>query len=89
VKRLAVRAGVWAIGPHQVRHLVASSLLDSGYGIAEVAERHGYGRGTSMRYYSRINAVRRRRTADHIADLVAPGEAVIHLDMARETLVLV
>jgi hypothetical protein len=73
--RFAVGAGVRAIGPHQVRHLLASSLLDSGYGIAEVAERLGHDPGTLMRCYSRVNAGRRRRTADHIADLVAPGEA--------------
>jgi integrase len=87
--RLAVGAGVRAIGPHQVRHLLASSLLDSGYGIAEVAERLGHHPGTLMRYYSRVNAVRRRGTADHIADLIAPGESSIHLDTAREALVLV
>jgi hypothetical protein len=40
-----------------------------------------------MRYYFRINAVPRRRTADHIADLVAPCGAVTHLDAAHETLV--
>jgi site-specific recombinase XerD len=37
VNQLAVAAGVRPIGPHQVRHLLAGSLLDTGYGIAEVA----------------------------------------------------
>jgi integrase len=35
--RLAVGAGVRPIGPHQIRHLLASSPLDAGYGITEVA----------------------------------------------------
>jgi hypothetical protein len=84
--RLAVGAGVRAIGPHQVRNLLASSLLDSGYGIAEVAERLGHDPATLMRYYARVNAVRRRQAADHIAGLVAPGEAVAHGDVASAPL---
>ncbi|WP_344508941.1 tyrosine-type recombinase/integrase [Dactylosporangium maewongense] len=39
--RLAARAGVRPIGPHQVRHLLVSSLLDDEYGIREVAELSG------------------------------------------------
>jgi integrase len=85
--RLAVAAGVRPIGPHQIRHLLASSLLDAGYGIPEVAERLGHDPATLMRYYSRVNARRRRQAADHIADLVSPREAVTHLDAAREPLV--
>lgn len=73
--RLAVAAGVPAMGPHQVRRLLASSLLDSGYGIPEVAERLGHDPATLMRYYSRVSAVRRRQAADQIVNLVAPGEA--------------
>jgi hypothetical protein len=77
-----VGAGVRAIGPHQIRHLLASSLLDSGYGIPEVAERLGHDPGTLMRYYARVNAARRRQAADHIVELVAPDEAVRHPDAA-------
>ncbi|MEV0566876.1 site-specific integrase [Dactylosporangium sp. NPDC050588] len=70
--QLAVAAGVRPLGPHQVRHLVASNLLDLGYGIAEVAERLGHDPATLMRYYSRVNAGRRRQSADDLAGLIAP-----------------
>jgi integrase len=70
--QLAVAAGVRPLGPHQIRHLVASNLLDLGYGIAEVAERLGHDPATLMRYYSRINAGRRRQSADDLAELIAP-----------------
>jgi integrase len=69
---LAVAAGVRALGPHQVRHLIASNLLDAGYGIHEVAERLGHDAATLMRYYTRVNATRRVQAAREIADLVAP-----------------
>jgi hypothetical protein len=42
-----------------------------------------------MRYYSRVNAARRRQAADNIVGLVAPGEAVRHLDAVCEPLMLV
>ncbi|MEU0563162.1 site-specific integrase [Dactylosporangium sp. NPDC006015] len=70
--QLAVAAGVRPLGPHQIRHLVASNLLDLGYGIAEVAERLGHDPATLMRYYSRVNACRRRQAADDIAGLITP-----------------
>ena len=66
-----VAAGVRPIGPHQIRHLLASSLLDGGYGIHEVAERLGHDPGTLMPYYSRVNAQRRRQATDHIAELMS------------------
>jgi integrase len=44
---LATRAGVRPIGPHQVRHLLASTYLDAGYGIHEVAERLGHDQAPS------------------------------------------
>ncbi|MEV0566854.1 tyrosine-type recombinase/integrase [Dactylosporangium sp. NPDC050588] len=66
-KQLAVAAGVRPLGPHQTRHLVASNLLDLGYGIAEVAERLGHDPATLMRYDSRVNAGRRRQAADDLA----------------------
>ena len=69
--QLAAAAGVRPIGPHQIRHLLASSLLDGGYGIHEVAERLGHDPGTLMRYYSRVNAQRRRQATDHIAELMS------------------
>ena len=55
------------IGPHQIWHLLASSLLDAGYGIHEVAERLGHDPGTLMRYYIRVNATRGREATAHIA----------------------
>ncbi|GAA3247131.1 tyrosine-type recombinase/integrase [Dactylosporangium siamense] len=70
--QLAVSAGVRPLGPHQIRHVVASNLLDLGYGIAEVAERLGHDPATLMRYYSRANAGRRRQAADDIAGLITP-----------------
>jgi integrase len=70
--QLAAAAGVRPIGPHQVRHLPASTLLDDGYGIHEVAERLGHDPGTLMRNYTRVNATRRRQATDHIAGLLAP-----------------
>jgi integrase len=82
--QLAVAAGVRPIGPHKIRHLLASTLLDIGYGIPEVAERLGHDPATLMRYYSRVNAARRRQAADQIADLVASAESATHLDPARE-----
>jgi integrase len=65
--KLAKAAQVRPIGPHQIRHLLASTVLDSGYGIPEVAERRGHDPATLMRYYSRVNAVGRRRAADPAA----------------------
>jgi hypothetical protein len=47
-------------------------LLGSGYGIAEVAERLSHDLATLMRYYSRVNAERRRQAAIHVADLLSP-----------------
>jgi integrase len=73
--QLAVAAGVRPVGPHQIRHLLASTLLDAGYGIHEVAERLGDDPGTLMRYYTRVNAARRRQATDHIAVLLAPPES--------------
>lgn len=68
--------------PHQIRHLLASTLLDAGYGIHEVAERLGDDPGTLMRYYTRVNAARRRQATDHIAGLLAPPEAGIYAAMS-------
>jgi integrase len=73
--QLAVAAGVRPIGPHQVRHLLASTLLDDGYGIHEVAERLGHDPATLMRYYTRVNATRRRQATDHIAQLMSRYDA--------------
>jgi hypothetical protein len=39
---------------------MASTLLDDGYGIHEVAECLGRDPGTLMRYYTRVKATRRR-----------------------------
>jgi integrase len=69
---IAVAAKVRPIGPHQIRHLIASSMLDAGYGIHEVAERLGDDPATLMRYYTPVNATRRRQAAHQIADLVTP-----------------
>jgi integrase len=70
--QLARPAGVRAIGPHQIRHLLASNLLNLGYGIPEVAERLGHDPATLMRYYTRINTQRRRQAAHDLAELVTP-----------------
>jgi integrase len=86
--RLAAAAGVQPIGPHQVRHLLASSLLDAGYGICEVAERLGHDPATLMRYYARASAMRRRQAAEHMVELVAPGDAVPHGNAVCEPLML-
>lgn len=63
-------AKVRPIGPHQIRHLIASSLLDAGYGVHEVAERLGHDPATLMRYYTRVNAARRSQGTDRIAELM-------------------
>jgi integrase len=70
--QLAIAAKVRAIGPHQIRHLIASCMLEAGYGIHEVAERLGHDPATLMRYYTRVNATRLRQADDQIADLVTP-----------------
>ncbi|GGM73048.1 tyrosine-type recombinase/integrase [Dactylosporangium sucinum] len=70
--QLARAAGVRPIGPHQIRHLLASNLLDLGYGIPEVAERLGHDPATLMRYYTRINAQRRQQAAHDLAQLITP-----------------
>ncbi|WP_234359211.1 site-specific integrase [Plantactinospora sp. BC1] len=79
--QLANRAGVRPIGPHQIRHLLASTYLDAGYGIHEVAERLGHDPATLMRYYTRVNATRRRQATNHIAQLLAesPQSPVIRV----------
>lgn len=58
------------IGPHQIRHLIASSLLDAGYGVHEIAERLGHDPATLMRYYTRVSASRRLQATDRIAELM-------------------
>jgi integrase len=68
--QLATAAGVRPIGPHQIRHLIATRLLDTGYGIHEVAERLGHDPATLMRYYARVDATRRRQASHDIADLI-------------------
>lgn len=71
---LAVAAQVRPIGPHQIRHLIASTLLDAGYGVHEVAERLGHDPATLMRYYARVNAARRLQATDRIAELMTLPE---------------
>ncbi|UQU67570.1 site-specific integrase [Couchioplanes caeruleus] len=73
--QLAVAATVRPIGPHQIRHLIASSLLDAGYGVHEVAERLGHDPATLMRYYTRVNATRRLQATDCIAELMTLPDA--------------
>ncbi|MEU7874544.1 tyrosine-type recombinase/integrase [Dactylosporangium sp. NPDC049140] len=77
--QLARAAHVRPIGPHQIRHLLASNLLDLGYGIPEVAERLGHDPATLMRYYTRINAHRRQQAAYDLAQLVTPPANVSHV----------
>ncbi|WP_345137372.1 site-specific integrase [Dactylosporangium darangshiense] len=68
--QLATAAGCRPIGPHQIRHLIASTMLDTGYGIHETAERLGHDPATLMRYYTRINANRRHQATQHLAHLL-------------------
>lgn len=72
--QVRIAAKVRPIGPHQIRHLIASTLLDAGYGVHEVAERLGHDPATLMRYYTRVNATRRLRATDRIADLMTVSE---------------
>ncbi|MBL1110187.1 hypothetical protein JK361_37500 [Streptomyces sp. 5-8] len=52
--------------------MLASSLLDSGYSVHEVAERLGHDPARLMRNYTRVNAVRRRQAADVQYLVLAP-----------------
>ena len=70
----AVAAKVRPIGPHQIRHLIASTLLDAGYGVHEVAERLGHDPATLMPYYTRVSAARRLQATDRIAELMTLPE---------------
>lgn len=45
-----------------------------------MAKRLGDDPGTLMRYYTRVNAARRRQATDYIAGLLAPPEAGINLN---------
>jgi len=78
--QLAVAAGIRPIGPNQIRHLVASNLLDLGHGIAEVAERLGHDPATLMRYYTRVSATRRRQAADTLVSTGSNGATWTALD---------
>jgi integrase len=73
--QVAVAAGVRLLGPHQVRHLIASNLLDAGYGIHEIAERLGHDPATLTRYYTRVNAARRLQATNHVAEMLTPRVA--------------
>jgi integrase len=73
--QLAEAANVRPIGPHQIRHLIASTLLDAGCGVHEVAERLGHDPATLMRYYTRVNATRRLQATDRMAELMTASEA--------------
>ncbi|GIM94786.1 tyrosine-type recombinase/integrase [Paractinoplanes toevensis] len=67
-------AKVRPIGPHQIRHLIASTLLDAGYGVHEVTERLGHDPATLMRYYARVSVGRRLQATDRIAELMTAPE---------------
>jgi len=56
---LATAAGVRPIGPHQIRHMLVSSLLDRGYSPHEIAERLGHDPATLLRFYARVHGQRR------------------------------
>lgn len=68
--KTATRLGLPPLGPHQLRHLLASRLLDAGYSVHEVAERLGHDPGTLMRYYARVSANRRSQAAQDAADQI-------------------
>ncbi|MFG2045219.1 tyrosine-type recombinase/integrase, partial [Dactylosporangium sp. NPDC048998] len=82
--QLARAAGVRPIGPHQIRHLLASNLLNLGYGIPEVAERLGHDPATLMRHYTRINAQRRRQAAHDLAQLITPTAALMDVNTIHQ-----
>jgi integrase len=72
--QLADAVKIRSIGPHQIPHLIASTLLDAGYGVHEVAERLGHDPATLMRYYTRVNATRRLQATDRIAELMTASQ---------------
>ncbi len=74
LNQLAIAAKVRPLGPHQIRRMLASNLLDTGYGIHEVAERLGHNPATLMRYYAKASATRCRQAGDRIAELVTAPE---------------
>jgi integrase len=82
--QLAVAAKVRPIGPHQIRHVIASSLLDAGYGVHEAAERLGHDPATLMRYYTRVSAARQLQATDRIAELMTPPDGQTRLFRARQ-----
>ena len=53
---------------------IASTLLDAGYGVHEVAERLGRDPATLMRYYTRVSAARRLQATNRIAELMTASE---------------
>ena len=72
--QVAVAAGVRPLGPHQIRHLIASNLLDAGYGITKSPSGSATTLPPFLRYYTGVNAARRLQATDHIADLLtSPG----------------
>lgn len=67
------------IVPHQIRHLIASTLLDAGYGVHEVAERLGHDPATLLRYYTRVGPATRRQASNRLAELITTpyGQAAL------------
>ncbi|MEV0133991.1 hypothetical protein AB0H83_36685 [Dactylosporangium sp. NPDC050688] len=84
--QLAAAAGVRPLGRTRSGTCSPRTCWISRYGIPEVAERLDHDPATLMRHYSRVNAGHRRQAADDLAELVAPAEAVTHLDAVAGTL---
>ncbi|WP_412542980.1 tyrosine-type recombinase/integrase [Longispora sp. K20-0274] len=69
--QLARQLGIRPLGPHQLRHLLASTLIVKGYGIHEVAERLGHDAATLMKYYAKVDTARRIQAAEDAATLMS------------------
>jgi integrase len=68
--RTSGRSAGRPIGPHQIRHLIGSTLLDAGYGVHEVAERLVHDPATLMRHYTQVSAGPGADPADRVAIVV-------------------
>jgi integrase/recombinase XerD len=74
VSRLAARAGIEHVTPHQFRHTCASDLLENGVCLPEVKEMLGHAVITSTMRYIHVAHPERRRAIDmHPINEMLPG----------------
>jgi integrase len=72
--RLVLRAGVGPLRFHDLRHSVATALLDAGYDLAVVAGRLGHRDPTiTLRVYAHALEQRDRQAANTLGALFAPS----------------